>query len=43
LLQRHGLYTWGATLNDAVRHVEVLEFLFETIGRTAAYDGKEAR
>lgn len=37
LLQRHGLYTWGRTLGDAVRHVEILEFLFETIGRTAAY------
>jgi len=37
LLQRHGLYTWGASLADAVRHVEIFEFLFETIGRTAAY------
>jgi methylthioribulose-1-phosphate dehydratase len=37
LLQRHGLYTWGPTLADAVRHVEILEFLFETIGRTATY------
>ena len=37
LLQRHGLYTWGATLADAVRHVEILEFLFETMGRTTAY------
>jgi methylthioribulose-1-phosphate dehydratase len=37
LLQRHGLYTWGATLAEAVRHVEIFEFLFETIGRTAAY------
>jgi methylthioribulose-1-phosphate dehydratase len=35
LLRRHGLYTWGATLADAERQVEVLEFLFETIGRTA--------
>lgn len=34
LLRRHGLYTWGATLADAERHVEILEFLFETIGRT---------
>ena len=34
LLRRHGLYTWGATLDDARRHVEILEFLFETIGRT---------
>jgi len=37
LLQRHGVYTWGATLADAVRHVEILEFLFETMGRTTTY------
>jgi methylthioribulose-1-phosphate dehydratase len=37
LLQRHGLYTWGASLTDAVRHIEILEFLFETLGRTAMY------
>jgi methylthioribulose-1-phosphate dehydratase len=43
LLERHGLYTWGASLDEAIRHVEVLEFLFETIGRTAAYDGQEAQ
>ncbi len=34
LLRRHGLYTWGKTVADAERHVEILEFLFETIGRT---------
>jgi methylthioribulose-1-phosphate dehydratase len=34
LLRRHGLYTWGRTLSDAVRHVEILEFLLEAIGRT---------
>jgi methylthioribulose-1-phosphate dehydratase len=33
LLRRHGLYTWGATLADAVRHVEIVEFLLESIGR----------
>jgi methylthioribulose-1-phosphate dehydratase len=33
LLARHGLYTWGATVDDARRHVEILEFLFEAIGR----------
>jgi methylthioribulose-1-phosphate dehydratase len=33
LLCRHGLYTWGDTLADAERHVEILEFLFEAIGR----------
>jgi methylthioribulose-1-phosphate dehydratase len=37
LLQRHGIYTWGATLADAVRHIEILEFLLETMGRTRAY------
>lgn len=43
LLHRHGLYTWGKTLADATRHVEILEFLFETIGRTATFGGMEAR
>lgn len=33
LLRRHGLYTWGETLPDAVRHVETLEFLLEAVGR----------
>jgi methylthioribulose-1-phosphate dehydratase len=34
LLHRHGLYTWGQTLAEAVRHVEILEFLLEVVGRT---------
>ena len=34
ILERHGLYTWGATLADAERQVEILEFLFEVAGRT---------
>ena len=38
LLRRHGLYTWGATLADAERHVEILEFLFETIGRSLSLE-----
>lgn len=33
LLRRHGLYTWGRTIAEAERHVEILEFLFEAIGR----------
>ncbi len=33
LLRRHGLYTWGETLPQAVRHVEILEFLLEAVGR----------
>jgi methylthioribulose-1-phosphate dehydratase len=33
LLQGHGLYTWGRTLEEAKRHVQIFEFLFEVIGR----------
>jgi methylthioribulose-1-phosphate dehydratase len=33
LLRRHGLYTWGNDLPQAVRHVEILEFLLEVVGR----------
>lgn len=35
ILRRHGLYTWGRTLADAERHIEILEFLFEAIGRSS--------
>jgi methylthioribulose-1-phosphate dehydratase len=38
LLRRHGLYTWGDTLEEAERHVEILEFLLESVGR-ARTDG----
>jgi methylthioribulose-1-phosphate dehydratase len=31
LLRGHGLYTWGADLPQAVRHVEILEFLLEVV------------
>ncbi len=34
LLQRHGLYSWGDDLAQAKRHVEILEFLLEAVGRT---------
>jgi methylthioribulose-1-phosphate dehydratase len=33
LLRRHGLYTWGKTLPEALRHVEIVEFLLEATGR----------
>lgn len=33
LIRRHGLYTWGRDLNEARRHVEIFEFLFEVLGR----------
>ena len=34
LLRRHGLYTWGRDLAEAKRHVEILEFLLEALGRS---------
>jgi methylthioribulose-1-phosphate dehydratase len=33
LIRRHGLYTWGRDLAGAKRQVEILEFLFEVMGR----------
>jgi methylthioribulose-1-phosphate dehydratase len=40
LLRRHGLYTWGRDLIEARRHVEILEFLLEVIGRTHQANGR---
>jgi methylthioribulose-1-phosphate dehydratase len=34
LIARHGLYTWGESIMEAKRHVEILEFLLEVAGRT---------
>ena len=39
LLSRHGLYTWGASVAEARRHLEALEFLFEVEGRQALGGG----
>jgi methylthioribulose-1-phosphate dehydratase len=33
LIRRHGLYTWGRALAEAKRQMEILEFLFEVMGR----------
>jgi hypothetical protein len=27
------MYTWGDSLSQAVRHVEIVEFLLEAVGR----------
>ena len=35
LIKGHGLYSWGDNLAQAKRHVEILEFLLETMGQTA--------
>lgn len=34
LFKGHGLYTWGASLSEAARHIEIFEFLLEVFGRT---------
>jgi methylthioribulose-1-phosphate dehydratase len=33
LIRGHGLYTWGRDVDEARRHIEVLEFLLEVVGR----------
>lgn len=33
LIRRHGMYTWGADVEEARRHVEIIEFLLECVGR----------
>jgi methylthioribulose-1-phosphate dehydratase len=54
LLRHHGMYTWGETLQQAERHVEILEFLFEALVRRdqmksdeelrrAAFDERDVR
>jgi methylthioribulose-1-phosphate dehydratase len=35
LLREHGLYTWGATVQEAKRHVEIFEFLMEVVVRAS--------
>jgi methylthioribulose-1-phosphate dehydratase len=34
LIRKHGMYTWGRDLAEATRHIEVIEFLLECLGRT---------
>jgi len=29
IIANHGFYTWGASVNDTLRHLEALEFLFD--------------
>ncbi len=34
LIRRHGLYTWGKDVAEVSRHLEILEFLLEAVGRS---------
>ena len=42
LLRGHGLYTWGADLPQAVRHVEILEFCWKLLGELSSACGPSA-
>jgi methylthioribulose-1-phosphate dehydratase len=42
LLRGHGLYTWGGDISEAKRHVEILEFLLEVMGRMVGFKEREA-
>jgi methylthioribulose-1-phosphate dehydratase len=42
LIRRHGLYTWGRDLEDARRHIEIFEFLFEVTARRLMLSGSLA-
>ncbi len=33
-IRRHGLYTWGATVEESRRNIEIFEFLFEVLARS---------
>lgn len=37
LIAGHGLYTWGSSIQEALRHLEALEFLFECELRMYGY------
>jgi methylthioribulose-1-phosphate dehydratase len=40
LLAGHGLYTWGASVAEARRHVEIFEFLFEVVAHEPFNDAR---
>lgn len=37
LIRKHGLYTWGRNVFAARRHVEIIEFLLECVGRQTGF------
>ena len=43
LIRRHGLYTWGNNLDEAARHVEILEFLMEVLWRSFEFRNTTGR
>lgn len=43
LLQNHGGYAWGSSMEEAKRHLEALEFMFEALYRSLLLPPKGAR
>ncbi|MFM8173787.1 MAG: class II aldolase/adducin family protein [Pirellulaceae bacterium] len=39
MIRKHGLYTWGNHLPAATRHLEVIEFLLDCMGRRMSLRG----
>ncbi|WP_425613380.1 methylthioribulose 1-phosphate dehydratase [Anatilimnocola sp. NA78] len=39
LIRKHGMYTWGKDLDEARRHVEIIEFLLECTARRLMLTG----
>ena len=33
IIRKHGIYTWGKDIDEAFRHIEIIEFLLECLGR----------
>lgn len=40
LIRKHGLYTWGRDLDEARRHLEIIEFLLECVARRMVLAGE---
>jgi methylthioribulose-1-phosphate dehydratase len=40
LIRKHGMYTWGKDLDEARRHVEIIEFLLECKARQLMLTGQ---
>jgi methylthioribulose-1-phosphate dehydratase len=38
IIAGHGFYTWGASVQETLRHLEALEFLFECELRMCGYN-----
>ena len=42
LIARHGVYTWGVTPDAALRHIEILAYLFDVVWRWEQCSGRDS-